>query len=64
MKPNLTPEDAALMGLPILSRDRGDPHHWEAPEFQRISLGLLFQPSDDEAEGAGEAEEGPTSHDN
>ncbi|WP_158713023.1 hypothetical protein [Streptomyces sp. NRRL S-1813] len=50
MPESLTPEDAALMGLPVL--DRGDPRHWDATELQEISLGALFRPWDEDHEDA------------
>ncbi|MEV3856093.1 hypothetical protein AB0J38_17430 [Streptomyces sp. NPDC050095] len=55
-RPELTPEDAALMGLPVLDRDHGDARHWDAPELQSISLGILFRPHREDDEDADEEE--------
>ncbi|WP_157880175.1 hypothetical protein [Streptomyces natalensis] len=45
---NLTPEDAALMGLPVL--DHGETSQWDTAELESISLGVLFLASDEEGE--------------
>lgn len=45
---NLTPEDAALMGLPVL--DHGGPRQWDSADLESVSLGVLFLETDEEEE--------------
>ncbi|MGA4948636.1 hypothetical protein [Streptomyces lydicamycinicus] len=45
---NLTPEDAALMGLPVL--DYGGTRQWDSADHESVSLGALFLATDEEEE--------------
>ncbi|MGG7572564.1 hypothetical protein [Streptomyces sirii] len=44
----LTPEDAALMGLPVL--DHGGIREWDSADLESVSLGVLFLATDEQDE--------------